>query len=46
MYKILIRMIERRNYKSVEDMKEKLSVLYLNNQLSKDEYEELMNLLG
>jgi hypothetical protein len=39
-------MIERKNYKSVEDIKEKISVLYLNNQLSKDEYEELMNLLG
>lgn len=46
MYRILIRMIERKNYKSVEDIKEKISVLYLNNQLSKDEYEELMNLLG
>jgi hypothetical protein len=46
MYKLLARMIERKNYKSVEDMKEKLTVLYLNDQLSKAEYEELMNLLG
>lgn len=46
MYLILKRMIERHNYKSVEDMEEKISVLYLNDQLTKDEYEELMSLLG
>ena len=46
MYRILKRMIERNNYKTKEDMEEKISVLYLNDQLTKDEYEELMSLLG
>ena len=46
MYLILKRMIERHNYKSVEDIEEKISVLYLNDQLTKDEYEELMAMLG
>lgn len=46
MYLILKRMIERKNYKSVEEIQEKMSVLYLNGQLTKDEYEELMRMLG
>ena len=46
MYKILKRMIERENYKTPEDVKEKMSILFLNNQLTKDEYEELILLLG
>ena len=46
MYKILRRMIERKNYKTPEDVKEKMSILFLNNQLTKDEYEELILLLG
>ena len=45
MYKILRRMIERKNYKTLEDIKEKMSILFLNNQLTKDEYEELMGML-
>lgn len=45
MYKILRRMIERKNYKTLEDIKEKMSVLFLNDQLTKDEYEELMGML-
>lgn len=45
MYKILRRMIERKNYETLEDIKEKMSVLFLNNQLTKNEYEELMEML-
>ena len=45
MYKILVRMIERKNYKSIEDMEYKLSVLMLNDQISQDEYEELIGML-
>ena len=45
MYKILRRMIERKNYKTLEEIKEKMSILFLNNQLTKDEYEELMGML-
>ena len=45
MYKILVRMIERKNYKSIEDMEYKLNVLFLNNQISQDEYEELIGML-
>ncbi|CEQ26493.1 Uncharacterised protein [[Clostridium] sordellii] len=45
LYKILNRAIERKNYKSKEDMKEKLSILYANSQLTTDEYNYLMKLL-
>ena len=45
MYKILVRMIERKNYKSIEDMEHKLSVLMLNEQITEDEYQELMQIL-
>lgn len=45
LYKILHRAIERKNYKSKEDMKEKLSILYANLQLTTDEYNYLMKLL-
>ena len=46
MYKILVRMIERKNYKSTEDMEYKLSVLMLNEQITEDEYQELMQILN
>ena len=46
MYKILVRMIERKNYKSVEDMEYKLSVLMLNEQITEDEYQELIQILN
>ena len=46
MYKILVRMIERKNYKSVEDMEYKLSVLMLNEQITEGEYQELIQILN
>ena len=44
-YKVLVRMIERKNYNSVEEMQEKLSILMLNGQITVDEYNELMRML-
>ena len=41
----LKRMIEKGNYESKEEMLEKVSILYANNQLSKEQYEDLVNML-
>ena len=46
MYKILKRMIERENYNTKEDIKYKISILYINDTLTKEEYEELILLLS
>ena len=45
LYKCLKRMIEKGNYESKEEMLEKVSILYANNQLSKEQYEDLVNML-
>lgn len=45
LYRVLKRCIERENYTSKEDMKEKISILYVNNQLTKEQYETLMAML-
>ena len=45
LYKVLKRAIERGNYNSKEEMAEKLSVLYTADQLTKEEYLELMEML-
>ena len=45
LFKCLKRMIEKGNYESKEEMLEKVSILYANNQLSKEQYEDLVNLL-
>ncbi len=45
LFKVLKRAIERGNYDTKEEMAEKLSVLYTADQLTKEEYEELMSLL-
>ena len=45
LYSILKRAIERKNYVSIEDMAEKLSILYANDQLTTEQYNELMQLL-
>lgn len=45
LYKCLKRMIEKGNYESKEAMLEKISILYANNQLSKEQYEDLVNML-
>lgn len=46
LYKTLKRAIERNNYESKEDMAQKLSILYANNQLTTEEFEELIKLLS
>ena len=46
MYNILIRMIERKKYKTKEDMEYKLSILMLNEQITETEYKELMLMLS
>lgn len=46
LYNVLKRAIERGNYKSKDDIAEKISVLYANNQLDTEQYEELINLLN
>jgi len=48
-YKICKRLIENTNYKSQEekdDMQVKLDVFLLNNRITQEEYEELINLLN
>ena len=45
LYKCLKRMIEKGNYESKEEMLEKVSILYANNQLTKEQYEDLVNIL-
>ena len=45
LFKILKRCIEKGNYETKEGMQEKLSVLYAADQLTKEEYLELMAML-
>ena len=45
LYKCLKRMIEKGNYESKDAMLEKVSILYANNQLTKEQYEDLVNML-
>lgn len=46
LYKTLKRCIERGNYTSREDIADKIAILYANNQLTKEQYEELINMIG
>ena len=46
LYKTLKRCIERQNYVSKEDMAEKISIIYANGQLTDQQYNELMAMLG
>ncbi len=46
LYKTLKRCIERQNYVSKEDMAEKVSIIYANGQLTDEQYNELMTMLG
>lgn len=46
LYKCLKRMIQRENYQSKEAMAEKMSILFANDQLTKEQYEELMAMLN
>ena len=45
LFKCIKRMIERGNYESKEAMAEKISILYANDQLTADQYQELMQML-
>ncbi len=45
LFKVLKRAIERGNYDTKEEMAEKLSVLYAADQLTTDQYQELMKML-
>ena len=44
-YKCLKRMIEKGNYESKEAMAEKITIIYANDQITYEQYEELMSLL-
>ena len=45
LFKTLKRAIERKNYDTKEAMEEKLSVLYAADQLTTEQYQELMKML-
>ena len=45
LFKCLKRMIEKGNYETKEEMATKLSVLYSNDQLTLEQYTELMGML-
>ena len=45
LYSVLLRCIERENYQNKEDLKNTIAILFTNGQLTKEEYEELINLL-
>ena len=46
LFKCLKRMIEKGNYESKEAMAEKISIILANDQLTQNEYDELMNMLA
>ena len=45
LYKTLKRCIERENYISKEDIANKIGILFVNNQLTEEQYNELINML-
>ena len=44
-FRCLKRMIEKGNYESKEAMAEKITIIYANDQITYEQYEELMGLL-
>lgn len=46
LFKVLKRAIERGNFESKEEMADKLAILFANDQLTEDEYVELLRLLN
>ena len=46
LFKCLKRMIEKGNYESKEAMGEKISILFANDQLTQEQYNELMDMLA
>ena len=45
LFKCLKRRIEKGNYESKEQLAEQISLIYANEQLTDEQYDELMNLL-
>ena len=45
-FKVLKRAIERGNFESKEEMADKMAILFANDQLTEDEYVELIRLLN
>ena len=45
-YKLCLKIINKGTYGTKEEMKEKLYVLWLNNRLTEEEYNELIELLN
>lgn len=45
LYKVLKRMIEKGNYDSKEELMEKMDLLLLNNQITIDQFNELVAML-
>ena len=45
LYKCLKRRIEKGNYESKEELAEQISLIYANEQLTADQYNELMSML-
>lgn len=45
LFKCLKRRIEKGNYESKEDFAEQISLIYANEQLTADQYNELMSML-
>ena len=45
LYKTMKRCIERENYNSIEEMRERVSLIYANDQITYEQYEELMDTL-
>ena len=46
LYSVLKRCIERENYQNKEEFKETLAIIFASGQLTKEQYEELVELLG
>ena len=46
LYKTLKRCIERENYNSIEEMMERVSLIYANSQITEDQYIELIWMLN
>lgn len=46
LFKVLKRAIERGNFESKEEMADKIAILFANDQLTEDEYVELIRLLN
>lgn len=46
LYSVLKRCVERENYQNKEEFKETLALIFASGQLTKEQYEELIKLLG